>query len=178
MVEQFELIKKRTAEIVPEEELKEKLKKGRPLRVKLGMDASGPDIHLGFAVVLRKLRQFQDLGHTAILIVGDFTAKIGDPSGRSKTRPQLTDEEVKKNMEWYRELIFKILRVDRGEFVYNSHWLSKLTAEGVVQLSAKYTVARMLERDDFKKRFKDRNPIAIHEFLYPLFQAYDSVVVR
>lgn len=178
MVEQFELIKKRTAEIVPEEELKEKLKKGRPLRVKLGIDASGPDIHLGFAVVLRKLRQFQDLGHTAILIVGDFTAKIGDPSGRSKTRPQLTDEEVKKNMERYREQIFKILREDRVEFVYNSHWLSKLTAEDVVKLSAKYTVARMLERDDFKKRFKDGNPIAIHEFLYPLFQAYDSVVVR
>ncbi len=177
-MEDFEIIKKGTAEIIPESELKARLKTGTPLRVKLGIDASGPDIHLGFAVVLRKLKQFQDLGHKAVLIVGDFTGKIGDPSGKSKTRPQLTNEEIKKNMERYKEQVFKILDPEKTEFRYNSEWLSKLTAEDIVHLASHYTVARMLERDDFEKRLKGNVPISLHEFLYPLFQAYDSVAVN
>jgi len=174
----FETIKRGTAEIIPEPELKAGLELGTPLRVKLGIDASGPDIHLGFAVVLRKLRQFQDLGHKAILIVGDFTGKIGDPSGRSKTRPQLTNDEIKKNMERYKDQAFKILDPENTEFRYNSEWLSKLTAEDIIHLASYYTVARMLERDDFENRYKNNIPIFLHEFLYPLFQAYDSVVVK
>jgi len=174
----FEVIKKGTAEIIPESDLKSRLDTGIPLRVKLGIDASGPDIHLGFAVVLRKLKEFQDFGHKAILIVGDFTGKIGDPSGRSKTRPQLTDEEIKKNMVRYKEQVFKILDPEKTEFRYNSEWLSKLTAEDIIHLASHYTVARMLERDDFEKRLKNNVPISLHEFLYPLFQAYDSVAVN
>jgi len=176
--EQLKIIQRGAEEVLPEEELIEKLKKKRPLRVKLGIDASGPDIHLGFAVVLWKLREFQDLGHTAILIVGDFTAKIGDPTGRSKTRPQLTDEDVKQNMANYKRQVFKILREDRTEFRYNSEWLSRLTAEDIVKLASRTTVARMLERDDFSKRYSNNIPISLHEFLYPIFQAYDSVVVK
>ena len=174
----FEVIKKGTAETIPESELKERLSSGTSLRVKLGIDASGPDIHLGFAVVLRKLKQFQDLGHKAVLIVGDFTGKIGDPSGRSKTRPQLTDEEIKKNMERYKEQVFRILDPEKTEFRYNSEWLSRLTAEDIIHLASRYTVARMLERDDFENRYKNNIPISLHEFLYPLFQAYDSVAVK
>ena len=174
----LEIIKRGTVEIIPEEELIAKLKEKRPLRIKLGIDASGPDIHLGFAVVLNKLRDFQELGHTAILIVGDFTGKIGDPSGRSKTRPQLTDEEIKKNMKNYTEQIFMILRKDRTEFRYNSEWLEKLSPSDIIRLSSKITVARMLERDDFSKRYKSQLPVYLHEFLYPIFQAYDSVAIK
>ncbi|MEO0073896.1 MAG: tyrosine--tRNA ligase [candidate division WOR-3 bacterium] len=151
---------------------------GRPLRVKYGIDATGPEIHLGFAVGLRKLRQFQDAGHVAVLIVGDFTAKIGDPSGRSKTRPQLTDDEVRNNMARYQEQLFRILDPDRCELRYNSEWAGTLTAADVIRLASKYTVARTIERDDFRRRLSEGVPVHIHELLYPLFQGYDSVVVR
>ena len=174
----LDIIKRGTAEIIPEEEFVQKLKEQRPLRIKLGIDASGPDIHLGFAVVLRKLREFQDLGHTAVLIVGDFTGKIGDPSGRSKTRPELSDEDIKRNMENYAEQIYMILRKDRTEFRYNSEWLGKLSPSDIIRLASKITVARMLERDDFSNRYKSHQPISLHEFLYPIFQAYDSVAIK
>ncbi|OQX52172.1 MAG: tyrosine--tRNA ligase [Candidatus Cloacimonas sp. 4484_209] len=174
----LEVIKRGTAEIIPEDELIKKLKKGKPLRIKLGIDASGPDIHLGFSVVLRKLRDFQELGHIAVLIVGDFTGKIGDPSGRSKTRPQLTDEEIKKNMKNYSKQVFKILIKEKTEFRYNSEWNSKLTPAEIIKLASKTTVARMLERDDFSNRYKAQQPIFLHEFLYPIFQAYDSVAIK
>lgn len=176
--EQFALLKSKTLEIIREEELLSKLSKERPLRVKLGIDASGPDIHLGFAVVLRKLREFQELGHIAVLIVGDFTGRIGDPSGRSKTRPQLTDEEIQKNIKRYSEQIFKILNPERTEFRYNSEWLNKLTAKDIVNITSKCTVARMLERDDFSIRYSENKPIGLHELLYPIFQGYDSVAVE
>jgi tyrosyl-tRNA synthetase len=176
--ESLKIIKRGSAEIIPEEELVQKLKQNRPLRIKLGIDASGPDIHLGFAVVLRKLRDFQELGHTAILIVGDFTGKIGDPSGRSKTRPQLTDKDIKQNMKNYSNQIFKILREDRTEFRYNSQWLGKLSPSDIIKFASKITVARMLERDDFSKRYSAQEPIYLHEFLYPIFQGYDSVAVK
>jgi tyrosyl-tRNA synthetase len=153
-------------------------KTGKPLRVKLGIDASGPDIHLGFAVPLRKLRQFQDAGHIAVLIIGDFTGSIGDPSGRSKTRPQLTDEQIQTNMERYKEQVFKILLRDRCEFRYNSEWSKPMGGADIIKLAAKYTVARLIEREDFKKRLAAGDPIHVHELLYPLFQGYDSVAVR
>ncbi|MBN2464225.1 tyrosine--tRNA ligase [candidate division WOR-3 bacterium] len=165
-----------------EAELQAKLEKshktGRPLRVKLGIDASGPDIHLGFAVPLRKLRQFQDAGHLAVLIIGDFTGSIGDPSGRSKTRPQLTDEQIQANMERYKEQVFKILLPDRCEFRYNSEWSKPMGGADIIKLAAKYTVARLIEREDFKKRLAAGDPIHVHELLYPLFQGYDSVAVK
>ncbi len=168
--------------LVTESELAEKLKDSfltsQPLRVKLGIDASGPEIHLGFAVVLRKLRRFQELGHTAVLIVGDFTGMIGDPSGRSKTRPQLTSEEIKRNMARYKEQIFKILIPEKTEFRYNSEWNGRLSSNEIVQLASKYTLARILEREDFAKRYKEGNPIYIHEILYPLFQGYDSIAIK
>jgi tyrosyl-tRNA synthetase len=175
---QLELIRANTVEIIPEEELLEKLRSGRPLRVKLGVDASGPDIHLGHAVVLRKLRLFQDLGHTAVMIVGDFTGMIGDPSGRSDTRRQLTREQVEKNIANYKEQLFKILDPERTEFRYNSEWLGKLKPEQILRLTATVTVAQLLARDDFAKRYQGQQPIGLHEFLYPLFQGYDSVAVR
>ena len=165
-----------------EAELQAKLersqKTGKPLRVKLGIDASGPDIHLGFAVPLRKLRQFQDAGHLAVLIIGDFTGSIGDPSGRSKTRPQLTDEQIQSNMERYKEQVFKILLPDRCEFRYNSEWSKPMGGADIIKLAAKYTVARLIEREDFKKRLAAGDPIHVHELLYPLFQGYDSVAVK
>ncbi len=178
----IERLKRGVERLETEAELIERLERaeatGRPLRVKLGIDASGPDIHLGFAVVLRKLRQFQELGHTAVLIIGDFTGKIGDPTGRSKTRPQLTDEQVRENMQRYREQVFKILMPERCEFRYNSEWLGKLNATDVVNLAARYTVARLIEREDFRKRLDDGVPLFVHELLYPLFQGYDSVMVQ
>ena len=146
--------------------------------MKLGIDPTAPDIHLGFAVVLRKLRDFQELGHTAVLVVGDFTARIGDPSGRSKTRPPLTEEDVQRNMKDYEKQIFKILDKKNTEIKRNSEWLSKLSPTEIVKLSSGITMAKMMERDDFAKRFKEEEPIALHEFLYPIFQAYDSVAVR
>lgn len=158
--------------------LQDSARTGRPLRVKLGIDASGPDIHLGFAVPLRKLRQFQDAGHIAVLIVGDFTGKIGDPSGRSRTRPQLTDAQIRENLKRYREQAFKILLPDRCEFRYNSEWSDPLTGKELVNIASRYTVARIIEREDFKARLKDGVPIHMHELLYPLFQGYDSVAVH
>lgn len=161
-----------------EARLAESRRTGRPLRVKLGIDATGPDIHLGFAVPLRKLRQFQDAGHIAVLIVGDFTARIGDPSGRSKTRPQLTDEEIRRNMTRYREQAFRILDPDRCEIRHNSEWSDPLRGADVIGIAARYTVARILEREDFRKRLGEGTPVHMHELLYPLFQGYDSVMVE
>lgn len=180
--EELARLKSGALEIITEEELKERLqrslKESRPLRVKLGIDASGPDIHLGFAVVLRKLREFQELGHIAVLVVGDFTGMIGDPTGRSLTRAQLTPDEVKRNIRTYKQQIFKILIPERTELLCNSRWLSKLTAQEIVKLTARYTAARLLEREDFAARLKSGEPLFVHELLYPLFQGYDSVVVR
>ncbi len=180
--EQMRVLKRGVAEIVPEGELNQKLersiKTGKPLRVKLGIDPTASDIHLGFAVVLRKLRQWQDLGHTAVLIIGDRTATIGDPTGRSETRPQLSLEEVRKNAETYTEQIFQILDPNRTEVRYNSEWLDKLTLSDLVFIASQMTVARMLEREDFSQRFNNEQPIALHEFLYPLMQAYDSVAIQ
>ncbi len=180
--EQMRILKRGVAEIVPEEELRQKLEHsvqtGKPLRVKLGIDPTASDIHLGFAVVLRKLRQWQDLGHTAVLIIGDRTATIGDPTGRSETRPQLSLEEVRRNAETYTEQIFRILAPNRTEVRYNSEWLDKITLSDLVFIASQMTVARMLEREDFLQRFKSEQPIALHEFLYPLMQAYDSVAIQ
>lgn len=175
---QLSLIRKHTVDLLPEEELLAKLRSGRPLRVKLGVDASGPDIHLGHAVVLRKLRLFQDLGHTAVMIVGDFTGMIGDPSGRSDTRRQLTRDQVEQNIASYQQQLYKILDPKRTEFRYNSEWLSKLTPEQIMRLTATHTVAQLLARDDFAKRYQAQQPIGLHEFLYPIFQGYDSIAVQ
>ena len=179
---QFDIIKNNTVEILSEEELLKKLKHsestGTPLRVKLGLDPSAPDLHLGHAVVLHKLREFQELGHQVIIILGDFTGRIGDPTGRSETRKQLTDEEVLANAATYREQVFKILNPDKTRVVFNSEWLAKLNFADVIALAAKNTVARMMEREDFAKRYKDQLPIGIHEFFYPLMQGYDSVFLE
>uniref|UniRef100_A0A7V0Z6T4 Tyrosine--tRNA ligase n=1 Tax=candidate division WOR-3 bacterium TaxID=2052148 RepID=A0A7V0Z6T4_UNCW3 len=175
---QFELIKINTAEIISAEELLKKLKRRKPLRIKLGIDPTAPEIHLGISVQLRKLKQFQELGHTVVLVVGDFTGMIGDPSGVSKTRPKLMREQVKKNMERYKEQIFKILDPKKTEFTYNSKWLGALSIYDFIEISAKYTVARILERDDFSIRLKEGIPVYMHEIMYPLFQAYDSVAIK
>jgi tyrosyl-tRNA synthetase len=175
---QLELIRANTVEIIPEEELLEKLRSGRPLRIKLGVDASGPDIHLGHAVVLRKLRLFQDLGHKAVMIVGDFTGMIGDPSGRADTRRQLTREQVEQNIATYKAQVFKILDPEKTEFRYNSEWLGKLTPEQIIRLAATHTVAQLLAREDFAKRYQAQQPVSLHEFLYPIFQGYDSIAIR
>ena len=172
------LIKRGAEEILLEEELLEKLKKGKPLRVKAGFDPTAPDLHLGHTVLLNKLRQFQDLGHHVLFLIGDFTGMIGDPTGKSATRPPLSQDEVKKNAESYAEQVFKILKRDQTEVVFNSTWLTDLGAAGMLKLAASHTVARMLERDDFSKRYKANQPIAIHEFLYPLLQGYDSVALK
>src|ERR671919_1779539 len=163
--------------VVPAEDLAERLKAGRPLRVKLGVDPTARDVTLGWAVPLRKLRQFQDEGHTAVLIVGDFTARIGDPSGKSATRPQLSKEQVKSYAQAVFDQIFDILSRDNLEIRYNSEWLEPLDLPGVLKLTSYYTVAQMLERDDFSKRYRGKEPISIIEFMYPLLQAYDSVAV-
>lgn len=180
--EQMEVLSYGTEEIIPLEELEKKLetsgKKKKPLRVKLGLDPSAPDIHIGHAVVLRKLRQFQDLGHIAVLIVGDFTGTIGDPSGKTDKRKQLSEEEVKKNAETYVRQLLKILDEKKVEVVYNSEWLKGLTMTETLQLTSVYTVARMLERDDFALRYEQEKPISLLEFMYPLLQGYDSVAVR
>ncbi len=180
--EQLKIIQRGTAEIIPLEELKDKLEKSfkenRPLNIKLGCDPTRPDLHLGHSVVLRKLRQFQELGHQAILIIGDFTGMIGDPSGRNQTRPPLTFEEARENAKSYWEQAAKILDPDKTKIVYNSEWLGKMNFESVIKLASKYTVARMLERDDFTKRFKNGIPISMHEILYPLAQAMDSVAIE
>jgi tyrosyl-tRNA synthetase len=180
--EQLSLIKKNTVEVISEDDLVKKLeyssKTNTPLKIKLGADPSRPDLHLGHAVVLKKLRDFQDLGHEAILIVGDFTAMIGDPSGKSKTRPQLTAEETRENGRSYFEQAAKILDPTKTTIRYNGDWLGKMAFADVIRLASRYTVARILERDDFEKRYKSQEPIAIHELLYPLAQAMDSVELR
>jgi tyrosyl-tRNA synthetase len=179
--EQMDVIKRGVSEIIPEDDLVRKIEKSlktkTPLNVKLGCDPSRPDLHLGHSVVLRKLRQFQDLGHQAILIVGDFTGMIGDPSGRNKTRPALGIEETRKNGESYFEQATKILSKQKTKMVYNSEWLAEMSFADVIKLASKYTVARMLERDDFTLRYKAGEPISVHEFLYPLAQAMDSVAI-
>jgi tyrosyl-tRNA synthetase len=180
--EQMDLIKRGTSEIIPEEELIQKIvkssKEGNPLKIKLGCDPTRPDLHLGHSVVLRKLAQFQQLGHTAILIIGDFTGMIGDPSGRNAARPPLSLQEAQENSKSYIEQASKILDVKKAKIVSNSEWLGKMTFEDVIKLASKYTVARMLERDDFTKRYKSGIPISMHEILYPLAQAMDSVAIQ
>jgi len=176
--QQLGIIKRGTVEIIEEEELLKKLKEGRPLRVKAGFDPTAPDLHLGHTVLLQKLRQFQQLGHEVYFVIGDFTAMIGDPTGRSETRPPLSREEVLENAKTYEHQVFKILDPEKTNIVFNSTWLSELGTEGIIRLAGKYTVARMLERDDFSKRFKEGVPIYIHEFIYPLLQGYDSVFLK
>ncbi len=180
--EQLEIIKKGVAELISEKELLAKLEKSyktqTPLKIKFGADPSRPDLHIGHTVVINKLKAFQDLGHHIHFLIGDFTAMIGDPTGKNQTRPLLTQEEVKVNAQTYANQIFKILNGEKTEIVYNSTWLNKLTAVDFVQLTAKYTVARMLERDDFTNRYRSGTPILLHEFIYPLTQGYDSVVLK
>jgi tyrosyl-tRNA synthetase len=172
------LIARGTDEITKLEELEERLETGRPLRVKVGFDPSAPDLHLGHTVIINKMRQFQDLGHTVIFLIGDFTGMIGDPTGKSATRKALTPEQVQENAQTYARQVYKILDEEKTEVRFNSEWLNALGAAGMIRLAAKYTVARMLERDDFETRYKNNQPIAIHEFLYPLAQGYDSVELR
>ncbi len=172
------IIKRGADELLIEAELIEKLKKGKPLRIKAGFDPTAPDLHLGHTVLINKLRQLQDLGHHVLFLIGDFTGMIGDPTGKSATRPPLTPEQVQENAKSYAEQVFKMLDKEKTEIVFNSHWLTDLGAAGMLKLAASHTVARMLERDDFSKRFKGNQPIAIHEFLYPLLQGYDSVALK
>ena len=180
--EQMDLIRKGTEEIIPEEDLLKKIEKSikeeKPLKIKCGCDPSRPDLHIGHSVVLKKLRDFQDLGHTAILLIGDFTAMIGDPTGRNKTRPQLSIKEARKNADSYVNQAALILEQDTMEIIYNGDWLSKMNFNEIIKLTSKYTVARMLERDDFTKRYNSGLPISLHEFLYPLAQGYDSVRIK
>lgn len=180
--EQMRIITKGVEILISQEDLRKKLeeseKKNRPLIIKLGLDPSAPDIHLGHAVVLRKIKQMQDLGHRAVIIIGDFTGKIGDPTGKSKGRKALTEEEVRQNAKTYEEQIFKVLDKEKTEVCFNSEWLSKLNFEEVLKLAATTTVARMLERDDFQNRYKNNMPIGVHEFFYPLMQAFDSVTLK
>jgi tyrosyl-tRNA synthetase len=176
--EQLATIRRGTVDVLPEEELVAKLKEQRPLRVKLGADPSAPDLHLGTAVPLTKLREFQDLGHLVIFLIGDFTGMIGDPTGKSETRKPLTRDQVNANAQTYREQVFKILDPARTEVRFNSEWMDRMSSADIVRLCAQYTVARMLERDDFAKRYQEARPIGVHEFLYPLIQGYDSVMLR
>lgn len=175
---QMALIKRGVAELIDEGELRKKLARGVPLRVKVGFDPTAPDLHLGHTVVMHKMRHFQELGHTVIFLIGDFTGRIGDPSGRSETRPPLTEEQVLANAETYKKQVFKILDPKKTQVEFNSRWLSKLDATGFIKLASSYTVARMMERDDFEKRFREQRPISIHEFLYPLCQGFDSVSLK
>ena len=176
--QQLRLIKRGCDELIVEAELRDKLKSGRPLRVKLGMDPTAPDLHLGHTVVINKLRQFQDLGHHVQFLIGDFTGMIGDPSGKNETRPPLSREQILENAKTYQDQVFKILDANRTEVLFNSKWSDELGAAGLIRLAGKWTVARMLERDDFAKRYAARQPIAVHEFLYPLMQGYDSVAMK
>lgn len=181
-LEQLEIIKRNAAEIITEDDLVKKLERscrtGKPLKCKLGFDPSAPDLHLGHAVVLHKMRDFQDLGHEIIIILGDFTGRIGDPTGRSETRRQLSEEEVAANARTYRDQVFNILDPDKTQLVFNSSWLSALDFASVIRLASNYTVARMLEREDFSRRYREGFPIGIHEFFYPLMQGYDSVAIE
>jgi tyrosyl-tRNA synthetase len=172
------LIKRGAEEILVEEELIKKLKSGKPLRIKAGFDPTAPDLHLGHTVLINKLRQFQDLGHEILFLIGDFTGMIGDPTGKSQTRPTLTRDDVERNAASYKEQVFKILDPEKTQVVFNSTWMNELGSAGMIQLASRHTVARMLERDDFSKRFKGGQSIAIHEFLYPLIQGWDSVALK
>src|SRR6185312_3970051 len=180
--EQIEYLRKGAVEVIAEPELRARLERaaanGRPLRVKAGFDPTAPDLHLGHTVLLRKLKHFQDMGHEVVFLIGDFTGLIGDPTGRSETRPPLSPEQIAANAETYRAQVFKLLDPERTTVDFNSRWLAALRAEEIVRLCAKSTVARMLERDEFAQRYKAGQPISIHEFLYPLAQAYDSVALK
>ncbi len=176
--EQMLALERGAEEILTEDELRDKLASGRPLRVKAGFDPTAPDLHLGHTVLINKMRQFQDLGHEVIFLIGDFTGMIGDPSGRNATRPALTADEVEHNADTYKSQIFRILDEAKTRVDFNSRWMNKLDAAGLIELAAKYTMARMLERDDFNKRYKSEQPISIHEFLYPLIQGFDSVALE
>ena len=175
---QMATIKRGVAELIDENELRKKILRGAPLRIKVGFDPTAPDLHLGHTVVMHKMRHFQELGHHVVFLIGDFTGRIGDPSGRSETRPPLTEEQVLANAETYKKQVFKILDPAKTEVAFNSAWLGKLDATGFIKLASSYTVARMMERDDFEKRFREQRPISIHEFLYPLCQGYDSVCLK
>jgi tyrosyl-tRNA synthetase len=174
----LDVIRRGADELILEEDLLRKLARGKPLRVKAGFDPTAPDLHLGHTVLLNKMRQFQDLGHHVMFLIGDFTGMIGDPSGRNVTRPPLTPEQIAQNAETYKKQVFKVLHPEKTEILFNSTWCSQLGADGVVKLAGTWTVARMLERDDFAKRFAEQRPISIHEFLYPLMQGYDSVAMK
>ena len=174
----IETIRRGADEVIVEEELAKKLASGRKLRIKLGLDPTAPDLHLGHTVVINKLRDFQQLGHQVQFLIGDFTGMIGDPSGKNQTRPPLTRAEIEKNAQSYREQVFKILDPEKTQILFNSEWSDKLGAEGIIRLAARYTIARLLERDDFSKRMKSNQPIALHELLYPLMQGYDSVAMK
>src|SRR5262245_3702622 len=176
--QQIEIIRRGTDELLIEAELREKLKSGKPLRVKAGFDPTAPDLHLGHTVLLNKMRQLQDLGHEIMFLIGDFTGMIGDPSGKNETRPPLTREQVQENALTYQNQVFKVLDPHKTKIMFNSTWSDKLTPADLIKLAATHTVARMLERDDFHKRFTSGQPIAIHEFLYPLLQGYDSVAMQ
>jgi tyrosyl-tRNA synthetase len=179
---QLKIIKRGTVEIIPEEELIRKLEKSikenKPLRIKQGFDPTAPDVHLGHTVGLRKLRQFQDLGHQVVLIIGDYTGMVGDPSGRSETRPQLSYEEIRENAKTYQEQFFKVVEKEKTEVHFNGEWFSKMSFQDIMHLASKFTLARILERDDFSKRYKEQVPISIHELFYPLMQGYDSVMIK
>ncbi|HUP96285.1 MAG TPA: tyrosine--tRNA ligase [Usitatibacter sp.] len=174
----MDVIRRGADEVIVEEDLLRKLARGKPLRVKAGFDPTAPDLHLGHTVLLNKMRQFQELGHHVMFLIGDFTGMIGDPTGRNVTRPPLTPEQISANAETYKSQVFKVLDPARTEVMFNSTWCSQLGAAGIVKLAGRWTVARMLERDDFSKRFADQKPISIHEFLYPLVQGYDSVAMK
>ncbi|VAW67828.1 Tyrosyl-tRNA synthetase, partial [hydrothermal vent metagenome] len=176
--ESLALIKRGAEEILVEEELIKKLASGRALKIKAGFDPTAPDLHLGHTVLINKLRQFQDLGHEVLFLIGDFTGMIGDPTGKSATRPALTEEQVAQNAQTYQQQVFKILDKEKTKIVFNSEWMGKMSAAEMIKLAGKQTVARMLERDDFKKRYKNEQSISIHEFLYPLVQGYDSVAMQ
>lgn len=178
LAKQLQVITRGSDELLIESELAQKIKRGKPLRVKAGFDPTSPDLHLGHTVLMNKMRQFQDLGHHVMFLIGDFTGMIGDPTGRNVTRPPLTPDQIAANAETYKSQVFKILDPDRTEILFNSEWGNALGAAGMIRLAAKYTVARMLERDDFSRRFRSNQPIAIHELLYPLAQGYDSVMMR
>ena len=174
----IDLISRGAEEILPLDELKQRLNSGRPLTIKAGFDPTAPDLHLGHTVLINKLRQFQQLGHEVIFLIGDFTGLIGDPTGKNQTRQPLTEEKLRRNAETYASQVFKILDKEKTRVEYNSRWMAKLKPQEFIRLAAKLTVARMLERDDFNKRFKSEQPISMHEFLYPLMQGYDSVVLE
>ncbi|HKY64027.1 MAG TPA: tyrosine--tRNA ligase [bacterium] len=178
MEQTLQKLKRGTVEILSEEELRKKLAKGKPLKVKAGFDPTAPDLHFGHLVLLRKLKAFQDLGHRVCFLIGDYTAAIGDPSGRNETRPPLTRADIEKNVQTYKDQVFRVLDPKQTEVFYNSAWLDKLDGRGMIKLASRYTVARMLERNDFEKRYKAGQPLAIHEFLYPLLQGWDSVAME